>query len=203
MIALVVMSFLKLKLSLKSLLLSLLLVVSIFTSAFYMSYSFQLRALQAKSDIEKVIINSDYTTSLGIRAAYWITTYNILKENPLLGVGIGDFRVATTKELENKRYDEGFNKSFMSINAPHNQYLLILLQTGLIGFGIFLYFIYKFITLYIENKSIKELSVLFAVIIFITFLTNAYLLNHTTRALFIMFCGIFIANAIFKPPYKA
>jgi len=74
---------------------------------------------------------------------------------------------------------------------PHNQYLFILLQMGAIGLILFLYMIYQVFNLKIDNPEIKELSVLFGVIYFVSCIPEPLLAKQFTIGLFVLFIGLF------------
>jgi len=197
-VGLVVLSVIRFELSLKTILLSFMLIASILTFAFFTSNTFQERVYKGKSDIEKMVHNQDYTTSLGIRVAFWKTTYGIFKDNPLLGVGVGDFKLAVSKELKKEKYNTGFYKEFMTSQSPHNQYLLVLVQVGIIGFGLFVYLLYQFVKIPIKNREIKAINILFATILFTSFMTDTFLRAQFSLTLFAIMFGIFVANSTLK-----
>ncbi len=201
-IALVIMAFLHFRFTLKAFFIGLSISSVIFITAFNTSTIFNKRVNEAISDIQQIQKNN-LNTSWGVRVAFYITTFNILKEHPLIGVGVGDFMKETKKELEKKKYDSlnliNYTKNFMSRSHPHSQYLLILLQTGLIGFLIFVLFLYHLLKLPIKNKEIKDMSILFATIFIIGFIPEPLLIKQFTLAFFSVFCGIFIANSQTKP----
>jgi O-antigen ligase len=197
-VGLVVLSVIRFELSLKTILLSFMLIASILTFAFFTSNTFQERVYKGKSDIEKMVQNQDYTTSLGIRVAFWKTTYGIFKDNPLLGVGVGDFKLAVSKELKKEKYNTGFYKEFMTSQSPHNQYLLVLVQVGIIGFGLFVYLLYQFVKIPIKNREIKAINILFATILFTSFMTDTFLRAQFSLTLFAIMFGIFVANSTLK-----
>jgi len=191
-----VMMIIHYRLSIKSLFLSFILLGTIFTTAYQLSNSFKTRVNAGINDI-KHIKNMDLNGSWGIRVAYWITTFDIVKEQPILGVGIGDFKDETAKVLTNQNYNylTKETKEFMKINHPHNQYLLVLLQMGIIGIFIFLYLIYQILKLDIKEKEIKELSILFTTIFFVSCFAEPLFLKQFTISLFMLFIGLFIASS--------
>jgi len=69
-------------------------------------------------------------TSLGMRFDWWHNSISLIKEKPLLGHGTGSF------EVEQKRLIKG-TKTMKSDN-PHNEYLLIGVQVGLVGVVLYL-----------------------------------------------------------------
>jgi O-antigen ligase len=195
-VAIFVMFSIHFRVSIKAFLLSILFITTIFFTSYNVSPIFNKRVHQASNDIEK-IMHHKFNSSWGIRAAFWITSLNIVQKNPLIGVGIGDFYSATKHELEKQKYKDisTSTKNFMSTNTPHNQYLLILMQTGVIGFTLFLFFIYYFIKLPIRDKEIKEISLLFSAIFFTSFIADTLLMQQFPLALFIVFIGLFNANS--------
>ena len=62
------------------------------------------KSKKVEVDIEK-IIDGDLYSSWGIRVAYWMVSYEILKDNPILGVGIGDYKQAIVETLEKEKFD--------------------------------------------------------------------------------------------------
>jgi len=195
-VAMFVMMIIHYKLNIKSILLSLIILSTIFATAYQISDSFKMRANSGIKDIQN-IQKMNLNGSWGIRVAYWITTFDIAKQNPILGVGIGDFKDETTHILKtyNYHYLNQETKKFMGKNDPHNQYLLILLQMGIVGLIIFLYLIYQILKLNIETKEIKELSILFVTIFFVSCFAESLFFNQFSISLFVLFTGLFIASA--------
>ncbi len=185
--------FLNLKISIKSILISLSILSIIFFSAYNLSSNFEKRANKSVQEVNK-ILNLNLNTSWGIRIAYWITTYNIILENPF-GVGYGDYINATKEELcKEGKYDYLSNKTkkFMSDIHPHNQYLLILLQTGIIGLLLFLIFLYQLFKLDIKDNELKNLKFIFLIIFLISCFAGPQLYRHFPLALNVLFIGIFL-----------
>ena len=198
-VAIVVMSILHFRLSFKTLFLSSIFLVVLYSLAYFSSPNFKARVTLAQNDITKVL-HSNYDSSWGIRALFWRTTANIVIENPF-GVGIGDFKDATKDELQKEKYNtliSAQTKKFMSHNHPHNQYLLILLESGFVGLIAFFAFLFYFIRLKIEDVELKELSLLFITIYSISFLAEPLLLKQFTVALFALFLGLFTLSHSLK-----
>jgi O-antigen ligase len=175
----------------RTLLLSFVFIGAIFTIAFNNSDTFKVRVDATINDI-KNISQHNLNGSLGIRVAYYITTYDIIKNESFFGVGIGDY-LDETKSILNKNkypYISDDTKEFMGNYSPHNQYLLVLLQTGIIGLLIFISIIYFILKLNIKDLEIKNISIIFAIIFFLSCMTESLLLETFPRALFILFVGI-------------
>ena len=193
--ALFIMLILHFRFTIKAFLIGIITLTLILTTAYNTSHTFEKRIHQGISDIQK-LEQHNFSSSWGIRAAFYISTFNILKEHPIIGVGLGDFKQETAKEINKPQYSylTKYTKKFMSTNTPHNQYLLILLQTGIVGLFFFLLYIYYFIKLPIFDKEIKDLSLLFITIFLVGCMTNTVLTVQFTLVLFSVFSGIFISN---------
>ena len=187
-----VMSIIHFKITIKSFLISTLLLFSIFTTAYNISDSFKVRADAGLSDIQK-ISDMNLNSSWGVRVAYYIVTYDIVKNNPIVGVGLGDYKDQITLMLETQEYPylNENTKKFMKKFHPHNQYLFILIQMGIVGLILFLYIIYQLFRLRIDNLEVKELSILFATIFFVGCIPEPLLAKQFTLGLFILFIGLF------------
>ena len=187
-----VLSIIHFRLTIKSILISTLLLFSIFSVAYNVSDSFKMRANAGLTNIQK-ISNMNLNSSWGVRVAYYITTYDIVKNNPLIGVGLGDYMDQTALILETHEYSylNKWTKNFMKRFHPHNQYLLILLQMGIIGLLLFFYMIYQLLKLKIEDPEIKELSILFTTIFFVSCIPEPLLAKQFTLAFFVLFVGMF------------
>ena len=148
------------RLTLKAFIIYLSLSTVLFVGAYYTISSFEKRINFAVADIQK-LQEGNYNTSWGIRVAYWMIAYNIVKEDPLLGVGIGDDNEAAKYVLQN--YELGFSeevKQWCSTHHFHNQYLTVLVQGGLIGFALM---IWLFVTLYrlkIKDAELRQQNIL-------------------------------------------
>jgi O-antigen ligase len=68
-------------------------------------------------------------TSIGQRFDWWNSSIALIKQKPLLGHGTGSFPLVHQKIIE--------NTSVAATDNPHNEYLLISVQFGLIGLGLF------------------------------------------------------------------
>jgi O-antigen ligase len=193
--AIFVMMFTHYRVTIKSFMTAFVTISILFSIAFFASSNFRNRLHSASTDIEH-ILQGNLNGSWGIRIAYWKTTYDILKKHPF-GNGIGDYKLVIKKQFENnpKRYQfiSDASKDFMSRHHPHNEYLLVLLQTGIPGLILFIYFIYTLFKLPIQDKEIKEISILFLTIYTVGFFAEPLILRQFSLALFSLFTGLFIA----------
>jgi O-antigen ligase len=83
--------------------------------------------------------SSDVITSMGIRSVMWETTASIARDAPLIGHGLGSFPEQYRRAVT-QRYT-GWKATLTA--DPHNQYLLILAETGLLGLTAFAWFLFS------------------------------------------------------------
>ena len=76
----------------------------------------------------------DPTSSSGLRMGFYKNSLEIVKKHPLLGVGTGAFKAEYHRQIGNI-------EGLQATSNPHNQYLLIAVETGLLGLVIFLWFL--------------------------------------------------------------
>lgn len=121
---------------------------------------FKQRADLAISDIQN-LKNGHFETSWGERVAFWIIANDIIREHPFIGVGSGDYKLATINTLSKNNH--GFEKNvinFCSSYDFHNQYLMLLVQGGIIGLALMIWLLIQLFQLKIEDPDLKEFSVL-------------------------------------------
>ncbi|NVO86113.1 O-antigen ligase family protein [Hymenobacter terrestris] len=102
-------------------------------------------------------IDEDYK----YRQSIWFEAIDISLNNPLLGIGIGNFQAYTTihkQELYTEIDDE-----FVYFDQPENGYLKVLVETGFIGFILFLSLVLTPVVkvLYANIRGRQDFSIVF------------------------------------------
>lgn len=188
--------FIHYKFNLKSLAAALLLIVILFSSAYTLSDKFHDRVQAAKQDIA-MINKGNLNSSWGMRVAMYTVAADIFKENPLLGVGVGDYNDAAKEALAKNDHD--FHPdvvSFIPRYHFHSQYLNVLVQGGLIGLLLLLMVFYQFSKLTITDPELKELSLLIIILFLVGFIPEPLLMKQFTNTLFILFAGLFLGASL-------
>jgi O-antigen ligase len=80
----------------------------------------------------------------------WASAFGVIKNNFILGVGTGDASTELKKEFLKRGYVEGY---YDNLNS-HNQYIEILLESGIIGLMIFLSFQIYMIYIAISDRNL-------------------------------------------------
>lgn len=103
--------------------------------------------------IQQQSLNIAEVTDLGTfseRVKVWIKTFEIFKENPIWGVGNGNWKIDIVKYSLPEIYKvQDLNVIFQ---RPHNVYLRILSENGIIGLFLFMYLI-SFFSLSLLKKN--------------------------------------------------
>lgn len=124
------------------------------------------------------------TTSLGIRLALNKNYFEIFLENYWLGVGTGDYIDAYKEVNQNSKFQT-------DLTHPHNMYLLIFVQFGLVGGIIFLaIFAYQLLFGFKIKDDLQVLRIAFPLFFLVIMTVNWYLYTHHTLFLFIFFSTV-------------
>ena len=87
-------------------------------------------------EIENVDQAHGKETSIGLRIIAWRNALELIKKHPILGVGTGGYETAFVAYIKNQEGWEGFIH-----HDPHNQFMKIFVELGLIGLIVFLSFL--------------------------------------------------------------
>lgn len=166
----------------KNIKIAFILLIGLFVSfifAFNMSTIFHNRTTLAINTVSN--FDANLNTSVGIRIALAINSWELIKKNPLLGVGTGDL----LREYEKVNASSQYKTPVMH---PHNMYLLVLSEFGLVGFSVFLWMFYTQLKVaFTINDDLKSFRFAFIGMFLIIMLSNSYLYTHHTMVLYMFF----------------
>lgn len=129
------------------------------------------------------------TTSVGLRLQFLENGLELAQANPILGSGTGSFPV---------RYRQLMGEKGQKITAnPHNEYVLLLVQNGVLGAGVFLLFFWVSWRS-IQNSSEMDQAMGQAVIAvyLVGCLVNSLMMDTTEGGLFGYLIGLTCAGGI-------
>lgn len=105
------------------------------------------------------VLNTDSVTE---RLSIWENTNHIIKENFLFGVGAGNWRLHFPENGLDKFPNPGVRNGITAFQRPHNDFLWVFSETGIIGFvaylAIFCILLYYLTKLFKYSTSIKDFS---------------------------------------------
>ena len=110
---------------------------------------------------EKIIIdNQTYPIIVNEKYTYMtLSAYKMFKEKPLIGHGVKSFRFNCKKEPYKFDKFDTYNFRLNCGNHPHNTYMQLLSETGLIGFALVLFYFfiifYNLVISFINKKKNK------------------------------------------------
>ena len=162
---------------------SVLSLVAINLTAYFLSPHFKNRIDSIRvqlSQLEKNKVNS-----LNTRYYLYTYSYDKIKEKPVIGYGTGSF----VKEFSS--ISEHATKILSGVHkTPHNNYLFIWFELGLLGLLVFLSIFFFQLKAYMSLNQGYFRMIFPAVFMFIM-LTDTYLLNHNTAVLYCYLSFIF------------
>ena len=167
----------------KAAILTMIIVPSIFMSAYSLSPQFNNRVNAAVDDISAYTNEETSNNSIGQRITYTINSFKIIQQNPLFGVGTGDFPSEYKKVHVKNMSDAG-----LTVN-PHNMYVLIAVQLGLLGLASMLLIFYHQLKFSLSSKIniVRDLGVVLPLLFLVIMWSDSYLLGHYTTILFVFF----------------
>ena len=151
---------------------------TIFTTAYYTSHIFNSRVNQAIHATTNFSENDKSST--GLRLNFAINSFKIIKENPIIGVGTGDYASSY------KKFNGVVNHN------PHNMYLFAGSVLGLFGVIVLLNLFYQQIkkSFKLRDKIQKNLALTLPLLYMLICLSDVYLTgSNSTTLLFVFLSG--------------
>jgi O-antigen ligase len=160
---------------------------AIFIAGYQFSPVFHGRVNRAYYEI--YYFKSRPNTSVGLRLLFWQNSWEIIKESPWLGVGTGDFQsvYAEVNKRKSPRREATDN--------PHNQYIFVLCQLGLLGLaGLLGIFGVQIRQAYVLLDGWERLRLAFPLFFLTIMGTESYLIIAQTGFLFSLFSAVLYAR---------
>lgn len=170
----------------------LLAMLSIAVIAYVSSARLHDRVVKAVNEFQDWAPNKGKATpdnsSTGARLDFYTNTLQIVQHNFLIGVGTGGFPAAYEQQAQ--------GKNVVLTRNPHDEYLMITAQTGVIGLALLLYLFYTLwrcaplLPTPLEEDAAKGLVLAYLV----NCLLNSALMDHTDGLFFALMSAILYAN---------
>ena len=173
--------FVRMKNSMKSLIISILLTAFVFTLAYSVSPNFHARLDLAISDVTNIINSNDYTQSIGQRIALIMGAIEQFKSNFLYGTGIGNEMNGIDEYIKSC----GITCVNLSGFSYHNVFLISAVQLGIFGLLSILLVFYSIYRLRFKSQNYKILN--------LSFISAYLLLAGSTNAFHMMQPMVFFA----------
>jgi O-antigen ligase len=106
-----------------------------FLTAYVTSTIFHQRINAAAQEFHEWEAGKPSITSVGERLEYYITSIEIIRAHPLIGTGTGSFPAEYARAVA--------GRNMMVTVNPHNEYLMIAVQIGLVGLASLIYLFFR------------------------------------------------------------
>ena len=126
---------------------------------------------------------ASHNNSVGQRITFALNSWDVIKENPIIGIGTGDF------PIEYKKINLINTPKWPKTTNPHNMYTLITVQLGLIGlFSMLSIFYYQLkLSFNSSNKLIRNVGITLPLMFLVLMWSDSYILGHYTTLMFVFF----------------
>jgi O-antigen ligase len=123
-----------------------------------------------------------------MRPESWRNSLEIVKRNPLIGVGTGGFAAAYAKQVE--------GTSMMPVGQPENQYLLTTVQLGVVGLAVLLalFAVQWSLASRLATRTDTNLARGLVITIAVGCMFNSFLLDHTEALFYAWLSGVLYAG---------
>lgn len=138
-------------------------------------------------------------TSMGIRKVFHTHSLEIASNHLLLGVGTGGFKKAYAEQIADKYSPSDWRSE--AAGDPHNQYLAILVQHGLLGLGVFLVWIVAVAQAKSGNPDRKGLALAILCGWLVTSLFSSHFRTFAEGHILMTFLGVLLAHDSTPQPH--
>ncbi|GAA4298941.1 O-antigen ligase family protein [Nibribacter koreensis] len=160
-----------------------------FQSIGNLKYSF---ANQNKLDHFNAANQAENWNGLTLRMAKWRCALDVIEQNPLIGVGVGDVKDEIVQAYQNR----GFLYAVQNRFDPHNQFLEITMATGIMGLLVFVWLLYHSLHLFWRTQNWMAMA--FMVLLLFSSMTESLLRTQEGVAFYIFFWCLFVAYSLSK-----
>ena len=121
---------------------------------------------------EKYFSRLTNTNTAHIRTLLWENSLSIAKDHPFLGVGSGNWQIHFPKYGMNKFDEYSIKNGMITYQRPHNDFLWVLSENGIIGLSIYLlifisslFYLWRLMNFQTDSKIKKTYALFFSGII--------------------------------------
>jgi O-antigen ligase len=160
-------------------------------SAMYFSSGFiihKFNGVNIKNDITTLDFSGNDFTAIKARKAKWFCTLQVIKENMLIGTGVGDGNDELFKMYKKYNFLHGIERTYNS----HNQYLTTTLYIGIFGLLYLLFLLFAVFKNAVNNKN--KITFVFVSVLSLFFITESVLERQVGVVFFVFFSILLTLN---------
>lgn len=147
------------------------------------------RVTLAIQEIKLLKSATEESSSIGLRLHMWGFAFMQMLDNPFFGSGTGSYHLLAEKY---------FGHCNFTCFHPHNQYLFFGMENGLPGLFAYLFFLYRFYAMKIEDIFFKKISLYFLVVLVVQGLINAPLWYRMESYIFYAMAGLLASHVVVR-----
>lgn len=137
-----------------------------------------------KNRFFKLHENVSSYSGISLRAKIWDNTIDVFKESPIHGYGF-----KTSQQYLFSQYKKtNFRRAFLLNLNSHNQYLQVLIDSGILG----LFFLITLILSYFTYNTVAFTHKLFLIFMIIMFITESFLVRQAGVIFFTLFINLLL-----------
>ncbi|EDL61273.1 O-antigen ligase family protein [Gimesia maris] len=156
---------------------------------YHNSERFHNRINEVVKEIKEYRNSSKSRSSVDLRLEFYENGLQIAKSSPLMGSGIGSFAMKYRELME--------QKGQLVTENPHNEYVMLLVQNGIIGVGLFLCFFWvSWLTTRQLTGIDQALGQAVLAVYLLVCMVNSLMLDTTEGCLFGYLVGLTLAGGV-------
>jgi O-antigen ligase len=156
----------------------------VFAGAYQFSTPFHKRISLAAANLTEWDPQSSARGGVSERLEFYRHTVEIIQDHPIIGVGTGGFAQAYAERVR--------PLGFKVTSNPHNQYLMIMAQVGIVGVALFVWLLtqqWRFAPA-VDSPVYETLARGLVLTMAVGCLFNSLLIDHTEKLLYCWFSGL-------------
>jgi O-antigen ligase len=171
-----------------------LIILSLISSIAYMGYTFspnfKTRIDQSVQTIKSLSENKQqkYCSSFGARVGAWIVSYELIKQKPILGIGVCDTMSKFKSQINSYHEDK---KCILFFPNLHNDFIHIFVQLGAVGALIYILLFYFIATIKPTDNTYRYMPLTFVSVYLISSMFENMIHQQFSMAIFALFVGLF------------
>ncbi len=175
------------KITARSLFITLSLLLIIPYLAFTFSPNFKTRMIQTYNNVNTI----SYSTAIGSRIGLNIVAKDIFLQNPIIGVGVGDYLSKKDKMIQEKYQDRKYVNELLHY---HNQYAEFAVIAGIFGLLSYIFIFISLMQIKITDIRMNTIKYILVSTIAIASLSDAMFHLNRPLSLFALFVGLILAH---------
>jgi O-antigen ligase len=155
---------------------------------------FRTRVVESRHELRATLIDQRYDSNLGGRVAAMMVSWEIFRQHPVLGTGVGGNIPAFRQILDSDRVE--LKPAIYWYRHLHNQYLQVATELGLAGLAALAWIFWELLRGSYPNRRTHAYAMVLAAVYLFGFLGEPYLHKQVTLVMFSLFAGLFSAEQL-------